>query len=188
MKPWELIWSLFSFLLLVLVTFAVDAILHFFNATEAGRYLGIPGVGLILISFLYSLRKRKILRFGTLPRFLGFHEVAAWLGSLLLLVHAGIHFNALLPWLAIFALLLSIASGYTGRYLLGRSREKIKNKTETLQKEGLSEREIEERLMWEAVSMKLMQKWRLVHHPITILFAGLSAFHIFSVLMFGGSL
>ena len=35
-----------------------------------------------------------------------------------MLVHAGIHFNALLPWLATFVLMLVVALGLVGKFLL----------------------------------------------------------------------
>ena len=46
------------------------------------------------------------------------HEYLAWAGSVLILVHAGIHFNARLPWLATYMLLITVASGLVGKYLL----------------------------------------------------------------------
>ena len=46
----------------------------------------------------------------------------AWAGSLLVLVHAGIHFNAILGWLAVWAMLINVASGLTGKFLLQRAR------------------------------------------------------------------
>lgn len=188
MKPWELLPSLVSFALLILTTIAIDAILHFFNAAWIDRYLGIPGVGLILLSFVYSLRKRRYIRFGSLKSFLGFHEAATWLGALLIGVHAGIHFNAFLPWLAVLAMLISIASGFTGRHLLGRAKSSLEQKKEALQSQGLSEEQIDDKLMLDAAGIEIMQKWRSLHHPITILFAGLGAFHVFSIFMFGGRL
>jgi len=78
-----------------------DALLHHFNAVWIGRYLGIPGTLLIIGSFGYSLRKRKLISAGKPVTLLRWHERMAWAGSLLVLVHAGIHFNAILGWLAV---------------------------------------------------------------------------------------
>ena len=38
------------------------------------------------------------------------HELLAWLGSLLVLVlvHAGVHFNAIHGWLAVWAMLINV--------------------------------------------------------------------------------
>jgi hypothetical protein len=49
----------------------------------------------------------------------------AWAGSLLVLVHAGIHFNSILAWLAVLAMLINVASGLTGKFLLERSRRRL---------------------------------------------------------------
>ena len=50
-------------LLLASVTLLIDLVLHLTNMVWIGRYLGIPGVILILFSFGHSLRKRKLERF-----------------------------------------------------------------------------------------------------------------------------
>ncbi len=55
------------------------------------------------------------------------HERMAWAGSLLVLVHAGVHFNAWLGWLALAAMLINVASGLTGKYLLARARTRLES-------------------------------------------------------------
>lgn len=52
------------FAALVAVALLIDAVLHVFDAVWVGRYLGIPGTLLILGSFGYSLRKRKLISAG----------------------------------------------------------------------------------------------------------------------------
>jgi len=186
MSSYKILPSLLSFLLQILLAIIIDGILHFFNIGFIGRYLGPIGVGFIGLSFIYSLRKKRFFTWGSLKGYLKLHEASTWLGSLLILVHAGIHFNALIPWLATGAMLINIASGFTGRYLLGKSREELENRRELLSAEGQSENEIDIELMWESLSVKVMQKWRSVHQPITGLFAGLTAFHIFIIFLYGG--
>ncbi len=51
--------------------------------------LGIPGTLLILFSFLYSMRKRKLIQVGRPKTLLRLHEVLTWAGALMILVHAG---------------------------------------------------------------------------------------------------
>jgi hypothetical protein len=46
----------------------------------------------------YSLRKRKLIRSGQ---------------PVMLLVHAGIHFNSILAWLATVAMIINVVSGLT---------------------------------------------------------------------------
>ena len=99
----EVLPFLASLLTLGAVALLFDALLHLLNAVWVGRYLGIPGVLLIVGSFGYSLRKRRLIQAGKPADLLRLHERMAWAGSLLVLVHAGIHFNAILGWLAIWA-------------------------------------------------------------------------------------
>lgn len=169
---------------LILATMVIDLVLHYFDLVWVGRYMGIPGTLLLLSSFLYSLRKRRVFTFGSPKSLLGLHEALAWLGSLMLLVHAGIHLNAILPWLAVVAMLANVASGVTGRYLLRRSRRFLETKRDRLVEHGLREDEIERRLFWDATTFELMTKWRAVHLPITLAFVGLGLAHILSSLLF----
>jgi len=88
------------FLWLIALTLTIDYLLHYTQALWIERYLGIFGTLLIILSFVYSLRKKKIITFGKPKTFLRIHEYLAWTGSLMVLVHGGIHFNAVLAWLA----------------------------------------------------------------------------------------
>ena len=148
------------------------------------RLLGIAGSALILLSFLYSLRKRKILRLGRPPAFLRAHELLAWVGAMLVLVHGGAHMHALLPWLAQTAMLVVVASGLTGKYLLKRTRRGLAERRKTLAATGLDARDIEARVFWEALIVKRMTRWRAVHIPLTLLFAVLGLTHIVTGLLF----
>jgi hypothetical protein len=169
---------------LFLATIITDAILHLLDLTWIGRWLGIPGTMLILSSFLYSLRKRKKISFGKPKALLVLHETLAWVGALMIMVHAGIHIYTILPWLALAAMLINIISGMTGKYLLERSRRFLAEKKQYYLQKGLSEEETERRMFWDATAYDLMKKWRVVHLPITLAFAVLSLTHIFSILVF----
>eukprot|EP01034_Spumella_vulgaris_P001733 gene1733-2285_t len=167
-------------------TLAVDAILHLLGAVWIGRYLGIPGVLLIVFSFGYSLRKRQLIKRGKPVDLLRLHERMAWAGSLLILVHAGIHFNAWLAWLATWAMLINIASGLTGKFLLQRARKRLDDKTRRLRDEGLAKAEIDERLHWDSATLDIVRKWRVVYVPITLAFALLAIAHIASIFLLWG--
>ncbi len=174
------------FIVLIAMTIMGDLALHQFDLVWVGRYLGIPGTILILLSLIYSLRKRKIIQTGS-PRFLlTVHEIFTWLGALMVLVHAGIHFNAILPWLALIAMVINVISGMIGRYLLDRSRRHLTGMREKYSAHGLSKMETEKELFWDAVTFELMQKWRAVHFPISFVFAVLTVGHIVSVFVFWG--
>ena len=59
--------------LLAVATLAGDYLLHQLNLVWVGRYLGIPGTILIIISLIYSLRKRKVITAGNPKSLLTFH-------------------------------------------------------------------------------------------------------------------
>ena len=169
---------------LFIATLIFDALLHQFDLVWVGRYLGIPGTILILLSFFYSMRKRKIISVGKPKTLLRMHETFTWLGALMILVHAGIHIYAILPWLALIAMLVNIISGMTGQYLLDRSRQYIAEKKASYAERGLTDEAMEKQLFWDAVTFDLMKKWRAVHFPITMVFSVLGITHILSIFLF----
>jgi hypothetical protein len=175
-----------SLVALALGTLFIDAVLHYFDIVWVGRYLGIPGILLIIFSFGYSLRKRKLISIGKPVVMLRLHERMAWAGSLLILVHAGIHFNAILGWLAIWAMLVNVSSGLRGKFLLQRSRKRLEETLQRLREEGLSPSEIEERMYWDSLTFDVIKEWRSVHFPITLAFAVLATAHILSIFLFWG--
>lgn len=165
---------------------ALDALLHLSDMVWIGRYLGIPGVLLIIASSGYSMRKRKLIKAGKPANLLRWHERLAWAGSLLILVHAGIHFNAILAWLAVWAMLINVASGLTGKFLLERSRKRLEATRAGLRAQGLSSAEVEERTHWDSLTFDAVKQWRVVHLPITLAFAILALAHIVAIFLFWG--
>ncbi len=169
---------------LILATIISDALLHYFDLVWVGRYLGIPGTLLILGSFIYSLRKRHLIKFSTPKSMLTLHETLTWIGGLMVLVHAGIHIYAILPWLALLAMVLNLISGMTGKFLLERSRGFLDEKQAAYAAQGLSGEEVEKKLFWDANTYELMDKWRVIHMPISLAFAVLGLTHIITILLF----
>jgi len=182
----EVLPHLLAFAALVAATLAIDVALHLLGAVWVGRYLGIPGVLLIVGSFGYSLRKRKLIKLGKPVALLLLHERMAWAGSLLVFVHAGIHFNALLGWLAVAAMMINVGSGLTGKLLLERSRRRLTEVRQRLRDQGLSDEDVEDRLYWDSLTFDVVKQWRVVHFPITLAFAVLAVSHIIAVLLFWG--
>ena len=178
----------FTFLLglLAAATLAGDYVLHRLNLVWVGRYLGIPGTLLIIGSLYYSARKRKWVTTGNPKSLLAMHEFGTWLGSLMVLIHAGIHFNAILPWLATVAMGVNVISGMVGKMLLGQSRQHVQGERERFQLRGLSKTEVEQAVFWDAVALGAMAQWRKVHIPIFIVFAVLALGHIVSIFLFWG--
>ena len=172
--------------LLAVATLAGDYLLHRLDLVWIGRYLGIPGTILIIGSLVYSLRKRKYITTGNTKSLLTLHEIGTWLGSLMVLIHAGIHFNAILPWLATVAMGVNVISGMVGKLLLDRSRRHVQGQRDRFQLRGLSRSEAEQAVFWDAVALDAMTQWRKVHIPIFIVFATLALGHIISIFLFWG--
>lgn len=177
-----------SLLALAVAALGVDGVLHWFDAVWIGRHLGIPGTLMIVLSLAYSLRKRGVIRVGRPATLLRWHEAMAWAGSLLVLVHAGIHFNAILAWLAVWAMLVNIASGLTGKYLLQRSRKRMDEARAQLQSQSqdLSPEQLAELGYWDSLTFDAVRQWRVVHVPISLAFGVLALAHIVSVFIFWG--
>ncbi|MBP6006159.1 MAG: hypothetical protein KA740_00565 [Rhodoferax sp.] len=172
--------------LLAAATIAGDSLLHRLNLVWVGRYLGIAGTLLIIGSLYYSLRKRKYIQTGDPKTLLTLHEFSAWLGSLMVLIHSGVHFNAILPWLATAAMSVNVVSGLVGKMLLKRARAHVQSQRDHFQLRGMSKPEVEQAVFWDAVTLSAMTQWRKVHIPIFIVFTVLALGHIISVFMFWG--
>ena len=171
---------------LLVAAVVADFVLHRLALVWVGRYLGILGTILILLSFVYSLRKRKIIESGNPRTLLTAHAFLAWLGSVFILIHGGVHFTAVLPWLATAAMLVNVLSGLTGKILLDRSRRHLADRRQALIAGGLTEDAADRQLFWDTLTFGLMKKWREVHIPITIAFVVLAVGHILGIFLFWG--
>lgn len=172
------------YLAFVAAAAVIHLVLHSAGQKWILRYLGIAGTLLILTSFIYSLRKRKIISFGKPKLLLQFHEAMAWSGAVLILAHSGIDFEAVIPRAAVFAMLIVVASGLTGKYLLKNARENIKSRRSELKEKNFSEEEIEKEIFSLSLVADKMQMWRSVHIPLTVIFAALALLHIIITLLF----
>lgn len=175
---------LFLYTFIFCVTIAIDYVLHFFHLVFIGRYLGFIGTCMIVISFAFSLRKRQIIHSGSPKKLIQLHELLTWIGSVFILVHAGIHFNALLPWLAIFMLLINVATGSVGVFLLKNASGSLSSEREELLTSGASIEETDKKLLFDTLTVDAMKKWRIVHLPIAFTLGILSLMHIITILMF----
>jgi hypothetical protein len=175
--------SIILFASLIVLTIFIDYILHFSKLVWVGRYLGIVGTIIIISSFIYSLRKRKMISIGSPKRLLQNHELFGWSGSLMILVHGGIHFNAIIPWLALISMVVVVASGLTGKYLLKQAKENLKENESELKAKNRSAEEIEKELLYNSLLVDTMQKWRKVHMPLTMIFAAFALLHVIITLL-----
>ena len=93
------------------------AALRLMNAVWIGLYLGIAGTVLIFGASLWLLGRHDFTWATQNGMPLGMHKRIMLIGTLLVLVHAGIEIKAILAWLAVAALLATVASALSGRYL-----------------------------------------------------------------------
>ena len=182
----EIVPFYFRLIVLAAVTLFVDLALHLTDTVWVGRYLGIVGVILILLSFGHSLRKRGYITSSNPMRLLLLHEWLAWAGSTFILVHAGIHFNAVLAWLAVAAMGVNIASGLTGKFLVQRAQRWMTQSRAKLRDQGLDDAAIEHQLFWDSLAARWVKKWRTIHLPIAAAFGLLATAHILSTILFWG--
>ncbi len=178
--------SALLYALLIAGALGADYLLHAVGWAWAGRWFGLAGTFVLLTSFLYSLRKRKIVKLGSPKALLDLHETLSWIGALLILIHAGVHFHAALPWLATALLLVVAASGFIGKALLREAREHLRTKEASLKAAGLPPAEVEERTHLDALTVEWMARWRSIHLPMTALLALLALLHIAAIGYFGG--
>ncbi|HSC08255.1 MAG TPA: hypothetical protein VLD59_15620, partial [Steroidobacteraceae bacterium] len=90
--------------------------------TGLGYALGITGGSLILVLLLYSARKRFAwLSFlGSLNRWFDAHVVLGIVGPLLILYHSNFSLGATNSNVALFCMLIVVASGLIGRFIYSR--------------------------------------------------------------------
>ncbi len=169
----SLAWVVLPWLGLAAGTLALDAGLHALGWDAVGRWLGPVGTALVVLSFGYSLQKRKHLRAGSPKRWLQLHEVLGWVGTLLVMVHAGVHVHALLPWAALVAMVVVVASGLTGSVLLKLAMAKLREHP------GAPS-------VLDGVVVDTMKRWRAVHLPLNAVFVVLALWHVATVLLLGG--
>ncbi len=173
-----------SYLLLIIAGITLDYILHIANLVWIGRYLGIAGTLFLALSFGYSARKKKLIKNGALKFFLKFHCYTGWIGTLMILVHSGIHFNAILPWATTILMLVVTASGHIGQYLIKKLKEEVKIKLKQLGITTDVEDELEQQHYWDSLTVKTLDQWRSMHKPMVSLLIAFTSVHILSIFFF----
>jgi len=101
----------------------------------------------------------------------------------MILIHSGIHFNAMLPWAATAFMLIVTASGHVGQYLLKQVREEVKIKMKQLGLE-VTEDILERQHYWDILTLKTLEQWRTLHIPMVSVLMALTLIHILSITFF----
>lgn len=150
-------------------------------------FTGITGIVLIILSFAYSMRKRKwLITFGSPKYWLLLHEWLSIGGTFLIFVHTGTHFSALVPVITLICMFTAFISGLAGRYVYNDMRAALKEKRKGLENQGVAVGEIEQNLWSLAVTSSALSKWRALHRPIVLLLALMVLYHAVSALYYRG--
>ena len=173
-----------SYLLLILAGIALDNILHIAHLVWVGRYLGIVGTIFFAISAVYSARKSKLIKSGSLKFFLKLHCHSGWIATLMIIVHSGVHFNAILPWAATALMMIVTASGHVGQHLVKKLKEEAKLKMKQLGIDPEKQEKAENEQYWDSMTLKALEQWRAVHRPLVAFLVALTSVHIISIFFF----
>lgn len=87
-----------------------------------GYYLGLVGGVVMLLAYIYSMRKHfKFLRYlGSMSRWLRIHIAFGIVGPFMIILHTTFQFNSLNGTMAFFSMIAVMTSGVVGRYLYSR--------------------------------------------------------------------
>lgn len=157
-----------------------------FAHTRQGHLMGWIGLGIILLVFVYPIKKR-LSRNHRWPRgWFQVHMVAGVIGPLLILLHSGAHVHALVPLLALAAMIVVVVSGIVGQAVHYLALRTLNDRRRQLHEEGLEPDEIDLRLHRMAAQEEAFRLWQSIHAPMTMMFLVLTAMHVIGALYFGG--
>ncbi len=157
-----------------------------FGHTQRGHVVGWVGLAVIMLVFVYSLKKRYGLKLGTSRGWLHLHVVAGVFGPLLILVHSGTHFHALVPLVTMGIMAIVVISGIVGQAIHVLALRTLNQQRRRFIEEGLTPDVVDARLDELASQEELFRWWRAIHAPLTITFVVLVALHVLGALYFGG--
>jgi hypothetical protein len=157
-----------------------------FGHTQKGHVVGWVGFAVILLVFVYPLKKRHGRKAGWPKGWFRVHQVAGVAGPVLILIHAGPHFHALTPVLAMLAMGIVAVSGVLGSAVHRKALRLLNDQRQELLGRGLSHEDVEDRLYDLASREEAFRIWQIIHAPMVVMFLALTAAHIIGALYFGG--
>jgi hypothetical protein len=157
-----------------------------FGHTQLAHVVGWIGLGFIGMTFVYPLKRWRHPNRVWPKRWFQIHMVCGILGPLIIFVHAGAHFHAWVPILALIAMVLVVMSGIVGQALHYWAFRMLYERRHQLVFEGMPEDGIEAHLHDLALQEESLRWWRCLHGPLTWSFVSLALLHIGGSLFFGG--
>jgi hypothetical protein len=157
-----------------------------FGHTQKGHATGWAGLAVILSVFVYPFKKRRGRKAGWPKGWFRVHQVAGVAGPVLILIHAGPHFHALAPALAMLAMGIVVVSGVLGSAVHRKALRLLNDERKELLGRGLSHEDVEDRLYDLASREETFRIWQIIHAPMVVMFLALTAAHVIGALYFGG--
>ena len=176
---------------LLMAGFLIEEILSnrsgsLFGHSQIGHVVGWAGLAVILTVFIYSIKKRFGRKAGWPKAWFMVHQVAGIIGPLLVLIHAGSHFHALVPLLTLIFMGIVAVSGAIGVAVHRKALSLLNSTRKELVSLGLSQADIEDRLYDLVSGEETFRVWQIIHVPMVMLFLALVLLHVFGALYFGG--
>ena len=157
-----------------------------FGHTQQGHLVGWLGLFIILLVFIYPMKKRFSPKPGWPKGWFRVHVIAGIVGPLVILVHSGVHLHALVPVFAMFAMGIVVLSGIVGQAIHTLALRGLNLQRRELAAKGWSEENIQSQLHEMASKEETFRVWQFIHAPLTVAFVVLTLVHIVGALYFGG--
>ena len=175
----------------VLSALAFEALLSLdtvtpFGHTGYGHGVGWAGLALTLLVFVYPIRKRVNPSHRWPRGWFRVHMVTGVLGPLLIFIHSGAHYHAIVPILAMGSMVIVVVSGVVGQLVHAFSLRALNEQRHDLLHQGLPEGDIEAQLHGMASQEEAFRLWQAIHAPMTLMFLVLTAMHVAGALFFAG--
>ncbi|MCW5794587.1 MAG: hypothetical protein KIS97_09615 [Nitrospira sp.] len=175
----------------VLSALAFEALLSLdtvtpFGHTGYGHGVGWAGLALTLLVFVYPIRKRVNPSHRWPRGWFRVHMVTGVLGPLLIFIHSGAHYHAIVPILAMGSMVIVVVSGVVGQLVHAFSLRALNENRHDLLHRGLSESDVDAQLHGMASQEEVFRLWQAIHAPMTVMFLAFTALHVVGALFFAG--
>lgn len=112
--------------------------------------------------------------------------VTGVLGPLLIFIHSGAHYHAIVPILAMGSMVIVVVSGVVGQLVHAFSLRALNENRHDLLHRGLSESDVDAQLHGMASQEEVFRLWQAIHAPMTVMFLAFTALHVVGALFFAG--
>lgn len=157
-----------------------------FGHSAAGHATGWLALGIIGLTLIYPVQKRRAAERHWPKRWFQVHMIAGVAGPAMALTHAGAHGHALVPLSALAVLAVLTLSGVIGQAVHYFILRTLHEQERRLAQNGIGTDEIEARLHALAGSERAVRVWQYLHAPMTVIFFVLVTLHVAGALYFGG--